>query len=148
MIYKDNFKRKDEKNKKAFFINKQVIKTLYKNFKILIINCIYKINKYKMLLLTIIEYMIINFTFIVNFTFLIKEIANYYDWILNYLKTLYVDLKFINFCVIVINQNLILIIIINVQYFYREFEKWRFIRRSYKDILSWLKTDSTVFKMI
>ena len=93
-----------------------MIEILYKNCKILIINCIYKTNKYKISLLTIIEYIVINFTFIINFIFLIKKTANYYDWIFNYLKTLYVSLKFFNFCIIIINQNLILIKIIDVQY--------------------------------
>ena len=65
--------------KKFFFINKQMIKTLCKNFEILIMNCTYKMNKYKMFLLTIIEHIVIDFTFIINFVFLIKEIANYYD---------------------------------------------------------------------
>ena len=65
--------------KKLFFINKQVIETLYKNFETLIIDCIYKINKYKIFLLTIIEHIVINFIFIINFIFLIKEIVNYYN---------------------------------------------------------------------
>ena len=103
--------------KKLFFINKQIIKMLYKNFKVLIINCTYKTNKYKMFLLTIIEYIVINFTFIINIVFLIKKIVNYYDWILNYLKTLYVSLKLADFHVIITNWDLILLEIIDVQYF-------------------------------
>ena len=47
--------------KKFLFINKQVIETLCKNFEVLIINCIYKINKYKIFLLTIIEHIIIDY---------------------------------------------------------------------------------------
>ena len=72
-------KEMTKKMKQFFFINKQVIETLCKNFEVLIINCTYKTNKYKMSLLTIIEHIVINFTFIVNFVFLIKETANYYD---------------------------------------------------------------------
>ena len=68
-----------KKIKKLFFINKQIIKALCKNSEILIMNCIYKINKYKMLLLIIIEHIIIDFIFIINFVFLIKKIASYYD---------------------------------------------------------------------
>ena len=65
--------------KKLFFINKQMIEVLCKNFEVLIMNCTYKTNKYKMFLLTIIKHIVIDFTFIINFVFLIKKTANYYD---------------------------------------------------------------------
>ena len=110
-------KEKTKTIKKFFFINKQVIEVLCKNFEILIINCTYKTNKYRMFLLTIIKHIVIDFIFIINFVFLIKKIASYYDWILNHLKILYISLKLVNSRVIVMNRNLILMKVINIQYF-------------------------------
>ena len=45
-------------------------KLLRENHEILLINCIYKINKYKMLLLIIIEVISLNIIFYVNFCFM------------------------------------------------------------------------------
>ena len=56
-----------------------MLKILCKNLKILIINCIYKTNKYKILLLTICEITFVSITFIVNFVFLNKKIKSYYN---------------------------------------------------------------------
>ncbi len=90
-----------------------MLKILCKNSKILIIDCIYKTNKYKMLLLTICEIILLNTIFIVDFVFLDKEIKNYYNWILYYLIYLYSSLKLFSSRVIVIDRNLILIEIID-----------------------------------
>lgn len=56
-----------------------MLEILCKNPKILIIDRIYKTNKYKMSLLTICEVIFLNTMFIVNFVFLDKEIKSYYD---------------------------------------------------------------------
>jgi len=53
-------------------------KLLYLNIKILIINCIYKINKYKMSLLIIIKIIILNIIFYVAFYFIKSENYNNY----------------------------------------------------------------------
>jgi len=42
-------------------------------------DCIYKINKYKISLLTIVEHISIGFTFIVDFAFLEKKTKKYYN---------------------------------------------------------------------
>jgi len=56
-----------------------MLEILCKNSKILIINCIYKTNKYKLLLLTICEIIVLDIIFIVDFVFIEKENKNYYD---------------------------------------------------------------------
>ncbi len=51
---------------------------LKRNSEILIMNCIYKINRYKMLLLIIIEIIALNIFFFVNFYFMIaKKTSDY-----------------------------------------------------------------------
>ncbi len=48
------------------------------NSEILIMNCIYKINHYKMLLLIIIEIIVLNIFFFVEFCFIkVEKTANY-----------------------------------------------------------------------
>ncbi len=86
-----------------------MLEILCKNLKILIINCIYKTNKYKILLLIICEIIFLDTTFIVDFVFLDKEIKNYYNGMLYYLIYLYNSLKLSFSRVIVIDQNLVLI---------------------------------------
>jgi len=51
---------------------------LRKNLEMLIINCIYKTNKYKILLLIIIEVTYLNISFFIIFCFIKDEIFNNY----------------------------------------------------------------------
>ena len=62
---------------------------LVQNFEILIINCIYKINKYKISLLIIIDVINLNILFYVNFYFLSNENIKNFVWVLNVLQELY-----------------------------------------------------------
>jgi len=62
-----------------------MLEILCKNLKIFIIKYIYKINKYKILLLIICEIIFLDTTFIVDFVFLNKKIKSYYDEVLYYL---------------------------------------------------------------
>jgi hypothetical protein len=57
-----------------------MLEILCKNLKILIINCIYKTNIYKILLLTICEIIALEIIFIVDFVFIKKENKNYYNY--------------------------------------------------------------------
>ena len=59
--------------KKLFFVNKYVIDILRKNFEIIVINCIYKINKYCMLLFVIINHIALNISFYIVFAFLTSK---------------------------------------------------------------------------
>ena len=62
---------------------------LVQNFKIFIINCIYKINKYKILLLIIIGVINLNISFYINFYFLNNKYIENFVWILNAFQELY-----------------------------------------------------------
>lgn len=57
-----------------------MLEILCKNLNILIINCIYKTNIYKILLLTICEIIALEIIFIVDFVFIKKENKNYYNY--------------------------------------------------------------------
>ncbi len=56
-----------------------MLEILCKNLKILIINYIYKINKYKILLFTICKIIVLDTIFIVDFVFIEKQNKNNYN---------------------------------------------------------------------
>ena len=59
--------------RKLFFVNNDVKKILRKNFEILVMNCIYKINKYDMSLMIIMSHTAIDTNFYIDFAFLEKK---------------------------------------------------------------------------
>ena len=71
-------KNDDNKLKYFFFISEASQKLLRENFEIILINCIYKINKYKMSLLIFLEVNFLNINFYANFCFMKNEIINDY----------------------------------------------------------------------
>lgn len=79
----------NEKLKFLFFTSKCMQKLLHENFKILIMNCIYKINKYKMLLLIIINITSLNIFYYIIFCFMKDKSFNDYVWVMKTLKWLY-----------------------------------------------------------
>ena len=79
----------NEKLKFLFFTSKCMQKLLHENFKILIMNCIYKINKYKILLLIIINITSLNIFYYVIFCFMKDKSFNDYVWVMKTLKWLY-----------------------------------------------------------
>ena len=56
-----------------FFVNKNVVKIFIKNLNVLIIDCTYKINKYKIFLITIADQILLKITFLIDFVFLLNE---------------------------------------------------------------------------
>ena len=66
---------KDAQNyvQSLFFVNKQSQKLLKSNEKVLIMNCIYQINYFKLLLLDILECTALNTTYYVEFCFMTKK---------------------------------------------------------------------------
>lgn len=52
---------------------------LKNNSKMLLINCIYKINKYKFLFLIIVGHITLNITFYVEFAFVVKKQKKDFD---------------------------------------------------------------------
>ncbi len=68
-----------KKVKKLFFVHKGTTEILSKISEILIMNCTYKTNKYRMPLLIICEFTSLGTTFIVGFVFIEKKTTKYYD---------------------------------------------------------------------
>ncbi len=75
------------------------------NYEILIMNCIYKINKYKMLLMIIFDQIALHKIFYVAFCFMTKEKQNDYVWIMKQLKALYKKLKLSDSTIFVIDMK-------------------------------------------
>ena len=94
------------------FIIKKISKKLLKiNSKILIMNCIYKINRYKLSLLVIFEITALNISFYIAFVFMLHEIADDYIWVLKQLKAVYRKLSLNDSEVNIIDRDSELILI-------------------------------------
>ena len=102
--------------RRLFFVNNDVKKILRKNFEILVMNCIYKINKYDMSLMIIMSHTAIDTSFYIDFAFLEKKEQKNFEWLLNCLRCLYEYYEFKHADVIVIDRNLTLIIVLRVLY--------------------------------
>ena len=89
--------------RKLFFVNKHVIDIFRKNSEIIIMNVIYKINKYEMSLFVIMSHTTLNSSFYIAFAFLKKK--KNFVWVLQILQTLYKHLDFKYACVIVIDRD-------------------------------------------
>jgi len=99
--------KKNEFNKiiKLFFNWLSCHDMLICNSKILIMNCIYKINHYKMLLLIIIKVIALNIFFFVEFCFMTVEKTVNYMWVLKQLKLLYIKFNLFDSTVILIDYK-------------------------------------------
>jgi hypothetical protein len=99
--------QKDENNQVThlFFSKESSQSLLKKNFEILIMNCIYKSNKYKMSLLIISDQTTLHINFYVTFCFMTQKTIADYFWVLNQLKALYNQLKILNSITIVIDMK-------------------------------------------
>ena len=103
--------------RRLFFVNKLCKKILCKNSEIIIMNCIYKINKYDMSMLVIMNHIFLYSNFYIDFAFIEIEEKENFVWILEQLKALYQALDLIDFHVIVIDRNLILMKTFKFVYF-------------------------------
>jgi hypothetical protein len=88
-----------------FFVKRTSQEVLKRNYEVLVMNCIYKINKYKMSLLIICDQTKLHINFYVVFCFMIKKKMSNYRWTLNQLKILYARLKNLNFIIFVIDMK-------------------------------------------
>jgi hypothetical protein len=68
-----------------FFAKKSSQSILKINYEVLIMNCIYKINRYKMSLMIIFDQTVLHKTFYVVFCFMTKKKQNDYVWVLQQL---------------------------------------------------------------
>lgn len=81
-----------EKIDKLFFAKTSAQKILKFNYEVLVMNCIYKTNVYRMPLCIINEVTVMNTTFYAGFCFLSKEGYEDYCWVLEFYKNLLVSL--------------------------------------------------------
>jgi hypothetical protein len=86
------------------------------NWEILIINNIYKINRFFMSLCIISEVTTLNINFDVIFAFLFFETCDIYKWILNQLIELYENINYFNSMFIVIDCDDVLINVIKLTF--------------------------------
>ena len=86
-------KNEIDKLQYLFFISTNMQILLVENLEILIINCIYKINRYKMSLLIIIDITNLNIFFYIDFCFMKEEHFEDYIWVLEIVENLYRKLE-------------------------------------------------------
>jgi len=72
-----------------FFAHKQSQELLQSNGEILLMNCTYQTNKFKLPLLDILGVTALNTTYYVGFCFMVKEEREDYVWVLQNLRALY-----------------------------------------------------------
>ena len=106
-----------ESNNLFFFVKNIQQLLLKKNHEILIMNCIYKINRYHMFLFIISDQIAMIINFYVVFCFIVKKTNSDYCWIFIQLKVLYMRLKFSSSIVFVINMKKALIFSIKMIFF-------------------------------
>ncbi len=87
-----------------FFIRSSQI-ILKNNFEVLVMNCTYKINKYKMSLFIVSDQIALHNIFYVIFCFMTKEKKNDYVWVLKQLKRLYQQLQLSDSTVLLTNMK-------------------------------------------
>ncbi len=69
-----------------FFVKKHTSKLLKNNWKVLLMNCTYKINQYKLSLLVIVDHISLSIIFYVDFAFLTRETKKNFVWVLETLQ--------------------------------------------------------------
>ncbi len=89
-----------------FFFVKNISKILLKiNYEVLVMNCTYKTNRYKMSFLIINEQTALHINYYVAFCFMQKKIIANYLWILHQWRSLYAKLKLFDSIVIMIDMK-------------------------------------------
>ncbi len=99
--------QKDRRNQinHLFFSKKSSQIVLKTNYEVLVMNCIYKTNKYKMLLFIISDQIALHKNFYIVFCYLTKKKQKNYMWILQQLKELYAKLKISDSTVLFIDKK-------------------------------------------
>jgi hypothetical protein len=86
----------EESLKKLFFAKISCQRMTKLNWKVLVIDCIYKTNKYFMLLCIISEVIVLNIIFYINFAFFSSEITATFEWMLQQILEMYQELNIFN----------------------------------------------------
>ena len=92
-----------------FFIEKNTADILRKNSEVLLMDCTYKTNKYKLPLLVIVGHTALGTTFYVGFAFLANEREADYQWVLQALHTYLTEMSISFPTVVVTDRDLALI---------------------------------------
>jgi hypothetical protein len=69
-----------------FFVKKHTSKLLKNNWEVFLMNCIYKTNKYKLLLFVIVDHIFLSIISYVDFAFLTRETEENFAWVLKTLQ--------------------------------------------------------------
>ena len=93
--------------KNLFFINKNVNNIFVKNSKIIIIDCTYKTNKYRISLTIIINHIAFDTNFYIDFVFLNEEKKMNFEWLIQQINKLYRMLNLKDFEIIIIDRNFV-----------------------------------------
>ncbi len=88
-----------------FFSKKSSQSILKINYEILIMNCTYKTNRYKMSLMIISDQIALHKNFYVVFCFMTKKKQNDYVWVLQQLKHFYHQLKLLDLIVFITDMK-------------------------------------------
>jgi hypothetical protein len=100
-------KNKDDRNQitHLFFVKESSRSFLQFNYEMLIMNCIYKTNRFKMFFLIISDQTTLHTNFYVAFCFIMTKTSLDYNWVLRQLKALYVKMNLSNFIVLVTDMK-------------------------------------------
>jgi hypothetical protein len=99
-----------------FFAKRSSRFFLKSNYEMLVMNCIYKINRFRMSLLIISDQTALHTNFYVAFCFMMTEITTDYLWVLRQLKTLYVKMQLPDSIVIVTDMKKKLMLAIRTEF--------------------------------
>ncbi len=98
-------KNDDNQITHLFFSKESSQSILKKNYEVLIMNCIYKTNRYKMSLLIISDQTCLHTIFYVAFCFMTQKTIVDYAWVLKQLRALYAQLNISHSHVIIIDMK-------------------------------------------
>ena len=102
--------------KRMFFVDKNVAKILSQNSEVLIMDCTYKTNRYKMPLMTIAGQTSLETTFLIGFGFIFNEKESNYAWVIEQIKSLYRSLGLKDSNVVVTDRDEALVNVLNNGY--------------------------------
>ena len=89
-----------------FFVEKNTVDILKENSEVLLMDCTYKTNKYKLPLLVIVGHTSLGTSFYVGFAFMTKEKEADYLWVLSALHTYFIEKNILLPTVIVTDRDL------------------------------------------
>ena len=108
--------QKTKRVKRLFFVNKNIAEVLSKNPEVLIMDCTYKTNKYRMPLFVVMGATSLGTSFYIALAFIDGEEEPDFDWIIVQIKELYRELGLKDPIVLVTDRDLALMNVIAIHY--------------------------------